>query len=258
MRWGRVELLGLIHLGELCLSIQEGREAACKKLACMKLPITLFLLLAASLMAQTAPEASPNHSRQHSHRFEDTERWVKAWESPERDAQQRPDEVIRRLEIKSGQVVADIGAGSGYFARRFATAVGPTGKVLAVDIEPGLLEYIRHRAEQEGQANLTTVLASETDPKLAPGSVDLVFVCNTIHHFDDRPAYIQLMKSALRPGGRVVVVDYRPEAVLEHGPPAWMRLPAATISSELESAGLATEILEFLPVQYVVIGKLRP
>lgn len=247
-----------VSLEKLYAHLPEGREAGGKKVARMKIPITLLLLLTASLMAQPAPEVSPAHSRQHSHRFEDTEKWVKAWESPERDAQQQPEEVIRRLGINPGQVVADIGAGSGYFARRFATAVGPTGKVLAVDIEPGLLEYIRHRAEQEGQANLVTVLASETDPKLAPGSVDMVFVCNTIHHFDDRPAYIQLMKKALRPGGRVVVVDYRPEAQLEHGPPAWMRLPAATVSSELEAAGLATETLEFLPVQYVVIGKLKP
>ncbi len=224
----------------------------------MKHLLTILLLLSTSLTAQPAPETSPSPSRQHSHRFEDTERWVKAWEDPSRDAWQQPEAVVQRLAVKPGQVVADIGAGSGYFSRRFATAVGPAGKVLAVDIEPGLLEYVRDRAEREGQANLLTVLASETDPRLAPGSVDMIFVCNTIHHFDDRPAYIQKMRQALRPGGRVVVVDYFPEAQLEHGPPPSMRLPASTVSEELKAAGLATETLEFLPVQYVVVGTLKP
>jgi ubiquinone/menaquinone biosynthesis C-methylase UbiE len=187
------------------------------------------------------------------HSFEDIDRWVAEFESPERDRVQKPDEVVAALKLRSSDRIADIGAGTGYFTRRFAKASGQ-GTVFAVDLEPNMLRYIARRARTEGQKNIVPVLALPDSPMLPPGSVDVIFICNTIHHIENRAAYYAVLRESLAPGGRLVIVDFRKDAVLTEGPPPEMRLDRKELERELAQAGFRlAEEHDFLPNQYFVI-----
>ena len=202
--------------------------------------ITAFLLLGQQ-------HHMPGHS------FEDIDRWVAEFESPERDRQQKPAEVVAALKLRSSDRIADIGAGTGYFTRRFAKASGE-GTVFAVDLEPNMLRYVAKRARTEGQKNIVPVLALPDSPMLPPGSVDVIFICNTIHHIENRAAYYQILRESLAPGGRLVIVDFRKDAVLEEGPPPEMRIDRKELEGELSEAGFRlTEEHSFLPDQYFVV-----
>lgn len=191
------------------------------------------------------------------HSFEDIDRWVQAFESHERDLRQKPDQVVAALDFQPGDRVADIGAGTGYFTRRFAKAVGPQGVVYAVDLEPNMLRYIAKRAGEEGDKNIVPVLATPTSPMLAPATVDTFFICDTIHHIDNRADYYRILREDLRPGGRIVIVDFRKDADLEEGPAPEMRLDEAALVRELSEAGFAlTKKHDFLPDQYFL--EFRP
>jgi arsenite methyltransferase len=131
-----------------------------------------------------------------------------AYEGVGRDEWQKPEEVVRALELKPGDRVADLGAGSGYFTFRLARAVGPAGKVYAVDIDPDMIAYLGERAKAENAPNVEIVTAKPDDPGLAPGSVDLIFTSDAYHHIDNRVAYFANAAKTLRPGGRVAVVDF--------------------------------------------------
>jgi ubiquinone/menaquinone biosynthesis C-methylase UbiE len=138
-----------------------------------------------------------------------------AYEGFGRDAKQQPARVVETLAIERGQVVADLGAGGGYFTFRLADSVGPEGKVYAIDIDPDMTGYITNAAQQRGYRNVEAILAEPDDPKLAPESVDLIFTVNTYHHITDRAAYFARAKRYLRPGGRVAIIDYRPEGFFQ-------------------------------------------
>jgi ubiquinone/menaquinone biosynthesis C-methylase UbiE len=198
---------------------------------------TLFLLAATGsglLWAQVEHQHHPPAS---------AEEYARVLEDPSRDAWQKPHEVVMALNLRSSDAIADIGAGSGYFARRFAHHAG---KVLAVDIDPQLLEMIR----KEAPANLETVLASPEDPHLAPASVDIIFLCDVLHHIENRPAYYAKLAAALKPGGRVVIVDFH-KRELPVGPPPAMKLAQEEVVAELGRAGFRlTRSLDTLPYQY--------
>lgn len=188
------------------------------------------------------------------HRFENAEEWVKVFDDPERDAWQKPDDVVALLKLAAGMTVADVGAGTGYFEARLSRAVGAAGRVLALDVEEGMVKHITERAKREGLANVTATKVKLDDPELAEGSVDRVLIVDTWHHIDGREAYAAKLSLALRPGGSVAIVDYTMEA--SHGPPKDHRLLAEQVKKELESAGLSGEIAaESLPEQYIVLGK---
>lgn len=164
-------------------------------------------------------------------------------DSKEREAWQKPREVVEALALRPGEVIADIGAGTGYFARRFAHHAG---KVLAVDIEPKLLEELRKNAPP----NLETMVAAPDDPKLPPASADTIFFCNVLHHIDGRPAYYAKLARALKPGGRIVIVDFYKKP-LPVGPPEAMKLSEDEVEAELKAAGFRkTKAHGFLPYQY--------
>lgn len=144
-----------------------------------------------------------------SHQPWDIDTYIQNLERPERDEYQQPEKVVEGLNITPGMVVADVGGGSGYFTRRFAKAVGETGHVLAVDIEPKMLDYNKQELEKLGMANRATfILAKPDDPSLSENSVDLVFLCNAYHHVEHHVEYWAKIKSALKPNGRVVIVDF--------------------------------------------------
>jgi ubiquinone/menaquinone biosynthesis C-methylase UbiE len=135
---------------------------------------------------------------------------IAAFENPNRDKNLKPDEVVRALGLKNGDVVADIGAGTGYFSRRFARAVGPNGKVYAVDIDAEILDYLKQQAEKEHLANIETVVSTPEDPMLPAGSVDLAFFCDVVHHIQNRAAFYRKVAQGLKAHGRMVIIDFVP------------------------------------------------
>lgn len=190
------------------------------------------------------------------HRFEKAEEWAKEFDNPERDAWQKPTEVVAAMTITPGMTVADIGAGTGYFEPHLSKAAGPTGKVLAIDIEPDMVRYLRERAEKEKLANVTAQLATPGDTGLTAGSVDRILIADTWHHIPERTAYAQKLRAALRPGGQVIIVDFTLEAT--KGPPKEHRLSADKVIAELDAAGLAGKAIdESLPEQYIVVAKAK-
>jgi len=188
-----------------------------------------------------------------SHGFGDVETWAAVFDDPARDAWQKPVELVAALELPEGATVADIGAGTGYFNDHLARAVGPEGKVIAVDIEPSLVEHMRARALDEGTTQVEARLGEPADPGLRAAEVDVVLLVDTYHHIDDRRAYFASLRNAVRPGGRLVVVDYK-AGELPVGPPEEARVPQAQVVNELVSAGwFSGQSLDLLPHQFVQI-----
>jgi SAM-dependent methyltransferase len=186
----------------------------------------------------------------HDHRFSDAEKWARIFDDPDREAWQKPDEVIRTLRLPAEATVADIGAGTGYFAVRLARAV-PKGRVFAVDAEPDMVRYLGERAKREGLANLVPVQAGPDDPKL-PAPVDVVLLVNTYHHVPARVEYFGRLRASLKPGGRVAIIDYRPEAPM--GPPPATRVPSTVVTEELLRAGyVLVGSPSILPYQYFLV-----
>ena len=163
----------------------------------------------------------------------DFKRW--AYSRGDRDAWQQSERVIESLGVASGGRVADLGSGGGYFTFRLAQAVGAAGRVFAVDVDEGMNDALRNDVEQRGVLNVEIVLAAYDDPRLAPASVGLVFTSNTYHHIEGRVAYFERVAAALSEGGRVAIIDYRPEGFFQKR----HATPAETIRSEMEAAGYA-------------------
>jgi ubiquinone/menaquinone biosynthesis C-methylase UbiE len=201
-------------------------------------------------VAASTPEHAHAHHAMH-HRFEKADEWAPVFDDPQRDAWQKPDAVVSALAIVPGMTVADIGAGTGYFEKRLATAVGERGGVIAIDIEPDMIRYMGERAKREGTPNVEPRLGAADDPKLAAASVDRILIVDTWHHIDDRVAYGKKLAAALKPGGFVAVVDFTLETA--KGPPKQHRLPPSEVIDELTQAGLTAAIVDAgLPDQYIV------
>jgi precorrin-6B methylase 2 len=130
---------------------------------------------------------------------------------PEREREEEPSRLMAALKLKPGDVVADIGAGSGYFTFRLADRVGPKGKVLAVDIQPEMLALIRRRMKERGVRHVEPILGTETDPQLPAGEADLILLVDVYHEFSHPYEMTAAMVGALKPGGRLVLVEYRLE-----------------------------------------------
>ena len=139
--------------------------------------VALVLMLAGACALRA--EAPPSDDATSHHDFADVAYWSSVFDDPARDAWQKPDELVAALGVARGDVVADLGAGTGYLSRRLADAVGPDGTVLAVETEPNLVVHLRERAEREKTPNVVPVLASAADPRLPVGLVDLILVVDT-------------------------------------------------------------------------------
>ena len=133
--------------------------------------------------------------------------WVITLEGPQRLATQKIPEVLAKLRLKPGMVVADIGAGSGLFSRPLAKAVAPSGKVYAVDIQQDLLDYINQRDKAENIGNVQTVLGEFDDPKLPVRDVDLAFINDVLHHIQHRAAYLKALGTYVKPAGRIAIIE---------------------------------------------------
>ncbi len=186
--------------------------------------------------------------------FAGAEHWAKRLDDPTRDAWQLPDEVLRALNLEPTMTVADVGAGTGYFAVRLARAI-PNGKVIATDTEPDMVRYLEARAEREQLQNLRVALATTTSLGLPANGVDAIVIVHVWHHLDKRTAYARQLAAALRGHGRLFIVDFSPSA--QTGPPQHMRTSPETVAAELAEAGFSVSASPIaLPDQYIVEAQL--
>ncbi len=177
---------------------------------------------------------------------------------PERDAEEQPDRVVRELAIAPGARVADLGAGVGYFTWRLAEAVGPRGSVIAVDIQPGMIERLRENLAERGITNVEPVLGSEEDPKLPPNSVDLVLLVDVYHELQKPEQTMAHVRQALNPGGRLVLIEYRKEDPDVPIHPLH-KMTVGEMRQEIEPIGFQFhELMDFLPTQHIAIFKPLP
>lgn len=199
------------------------------------------------LLAVAAPAAAQLASRP-------VGEWQRLPDSPERIAALKIDDVVARLALKPTDVVADLGAGTGPFVVAFAKAV-PSGAVYAVEIDKDFLPLIGQRARAAGIGHVTPVLGEFTDPKL-PGSVDVAFMHDVLHHIADRPAYVKALVRYLKPGARVAIVDYEPDRS-PHAGQAQMIVSKAQARELFATAGLKVleEVALFEDKWFLVFGR---
>jgi SAM-dependent methyltransferase len=210
------------------------------------------LLLALSLSLSGHALAQAPHTHQHS--FSGAEQWAHVFDDPKRDAWQKPHEVIQALSLEPDAVIADVGSGTGYFAVRLANMV-PKGRVYGVDLEPDMVKYLAERAKREKRDNVVAIAGAPDDPRL-PEKADLVLLVDVYHHIDDRERYFRNLRASLKPGGRIVVIDFRMES--PDGPPRAARIAPQRVIDELDRAGYqVAKRHEFLPNQYFLVFQPR-
>ncbi len=172
---------------------------------------------------------------------------------PERDAEEQPDRVVKALKIPKGGTVVDLGAGVGYFTWRLAKQVGPEGRVLAVDVQQGMIDRLKRNLAEKGIHNVEAILASEEDPRLPPGEVDLVLVVDVYHELQQPEKTIEHVRRSLKPDGRLVLIEYRKEDPTIPIHPLH-KMTVEEVRSELEPMGFRmVKLLEFLPRQHILI-----
>jgi len=209
----------------------------------------VVLVLTACMGALAAPAAaqSPNT---HEHSFGDAQKWSQVFDDPKRDAWQKPHEVIQALALKPDAVIADIGAGTGYFSMRFAHMV-PKGRVYGVDTEPDMVKHLAERAKREGLANVTAVAGAPDTPRL-PEKADVIVLVDVYHHVGDRERYFRKLQDSLKVGGRVAIIDFRRDSPV--GPPKSARMLPEQVITEMKRAGYAlAKEHTFLPNQYFLV-----
>jgi ubiquinone/menaquinone biosynthesis C-methylase UbiE len=183
----------------------------------------------------------------------DLERYLAKLQDPERLAWQKPDEVVAALGLRQGDVAADVGVGPGYFALRMARAVGETGRVHAIDVEPLMLEILARRLKDEGVSNVRAHLAKDGELATPPEPCAAILTVNTFHHFPDRPAALRALAARLAPGGRLALVDFH-AGELPVGPPPEHRVSREEGLAAAAKAGLKVLGEEtFLPYQFFLL-----
>lgn len=211
----------------------------------------LLALMFISILALSGAAAGSMVEDEKHKKKKDTAYYIRLFEAPGRGEWQKPDAVIRALGLKKGQRIADIGAGSGYFTRRFARAVAPGGEAVGYDVDPAMVSHMKEYAAQKRIKNYRASLISPDNPALDRASFDMIFMCNTYHHLENRVAYLKKLKPALKKGGRVVIVDYRSDS--NFGPPAKFKLGESSVVGEFTEAGYRfLKKHDFLPNQYVL------
>ena len=173
----------------------------------------------------------------------------------ERETEEAPEKALDALNILPGMMVADIGAGTGYFSLRLARRVGVNGKVYAIDVQPEMLDKLRANAQREKLGNIETVLGSEADPNLPAGKIDLVLLVDVYHEFSQPQQMLQHIRASLKPDGRLVLLEYRKEDPAipirpEH------KMSVAEVKAELEAEGYKLDkVVETLPRQHIIVFK---
>lgn len=197
---------------------------------------------------------TPKRDQQKMHGLHnDPKAYIGALESPERDIYQKPNEVLAALDLKPGEIIADIGAGSGYFTFRLARHVSERGRVYAVDVSPDMILYINRAIRDLKVTNVVSILADPDDPLLPVASVNRFFFSDSWHHIDNQTKYLTLMKKLLKPRGEIVMIDFHKKET-PVGPPLKMRIAREDLITQMETNGyrLAKEHT-FLPYQYFLV-----
>jgi ubiquinone/menaquinone biosynthesis C-methylase UbiE len=211
-----------------------------------------WLVLPALAWAQdTAKQAEMHHLHQ------DSKAYIAMLDDPKRDAHQKPDEIVAALKLNKGEVIADIGAGSGYFTFRLANQVGGAGRVYAVDVSPDMIVHLNRRIRELNQKNVVTILCLPDDPLLGDASISRFFICDTWHHIENHDHYLALLKKMLKSGGQVVMIDYK-KTRTPVGPPLEMRIGRDELVKEMERNGFRLEAEHtFLPYQYFLLFRMK-
>lgn len=172
---------------------------------------------------------------------------------PERDAEEQPDRVVQELDIPKGATVVDLGAGVGYFTWRLAKQVGPEGRVIAVDIQEGMLDRMKKNLADRGVTNVEMVLGTPEDPHLPSGEVDLVLIVDVYHELQHPEKTMEHVRRSLKPNGRVVLIEYRREDPNIPINPLH-KMSVEEVRGELEPMGFRlAKLLDFLPTQHIFI-----
>lgn len=182
--------------------------------------------------------------------------WIPTLDNPARVATMKIDEMMAALEIRPGQTVADVGAGSGVLTGPLARATGPTGVVYASDIDKGLLTHIAQRMSADGVGNVKTVLGSFTDPAL-PTKVDLALMNDVLHHVNDRAGYVRALAASLAPGGRLAIVEYTAEGSPHQGQPQLIVTEAQTEAWARDAGLTRVKTVPLFDDRYFVIYTRR-
>lgn len=175
-----------------------------------------------------------------------------------REAQDHPDVVIETMKLKNGDVVAEIGAGTGYYTRRVARAIAPEGTVWANDIQPEMLEIMAEYLERDGIKNVRQVLGDEDDPKLPAGTFDWILLVDVYHEIQQPEPMLAKIRDALKPDGRVALVEYRAEGTSAASVSRSHRMSKEEIRAEWEPAGFeVVDVVDELPRQHMFVFKRR-
>jgi precorrin-6B methylase 2 len=177
-----------------------------------------------------------------------------AWlDRPEREAEEAPSKAVAALNIRPGAVVADVGAGSGYYTVRLARVVGPTGKVVATDLQPGMLDIIRSKIARERLTNVDVVPGRADDPVLPAGAFDLILMVDVYHELASPQLFVRKLKEALKPDGRLVLIEFRledPRVPIreEH------KMSVSQVRQELAADGFEIDrVIDVLPWQHIIV-----
>ena len=220
---------------------------------------TLFLALAALTFAQDA-SVKPGINAKYLDPNMRVEEFTQKFETESREIFHQRDKIVASVGLKPGMVMADIGAGTGLFTVAFAQAVGPTGKVYAVDIVKSFIEHIKARASKANAANVETVLCKEKSVELPESSIDLAFICDVYHHFEYPQATLATLHKALKPGGEMVIIDFKripgesSDFVMGH-----VRAGQDVFEAEVTAAGFekVSEVKDVLKENYFVRFKKK-
>lgn len=223
-----------------------------KKLLSLSLLGVLFALLTVSLPAQEKSVRPGINDKFEKH--PDVKDFVQKFETESREIYHLRNKIVAACKIKPGMSVADIGAGTGLFTRLFAKAVGPKGKVYAVDIAPEFIKHIEDSAQAQGLKNVVGVVCDQKSTRLPPSSVDLVYICDTYHHFEFPARTMTDIHQALKPGGQLVLIDFHripgksSDWILGH-----VRAGQEVFTKEIQSCGFRPiEEQNFLTENYFV------
>lgn len=198
----------------------------------------MFLALCLMTLTIGAEEKNVNPGINEYYNDAEFQRWVSVFERPGREVYDKRHTIVESLDLIPGMVVADIGAGTGFYTHLFAEAVGDSGKVYAVDISENFIENILRIAKKQGLINIEGIISTPTSAGLAPASIDLAFICDTYHHFEYPQTMLASIHKSLRPGGKLVIIDFRKQpGVSSRWVMSHVRASEVTVIKEVETAG---------------------
>ena len=198
----------------------------------------MLLLLLCELAHANVDEQNVNPDINRHYQGAVFQEWIGVFERPGREVYDQRAEVVKALQLRSGMDIADIGAGTGFYSLLFAQEVGSSGHVFAVDVTEDFVLNINRRAREHNLKNIHSVLSNQTDTLLAPDSIDMAFVCDTYHHFEYPQTMLVSIRRALRPGGKLIIIDFRKiSGVSSSWVMSHVRTDKQTVINEIEQAG---------------------